>query len=96
MKTKIKTIHEESQPGSDLGVGVLYNYEVDGVWYDTLFFYYKKDIYVFFNTITDLINHVLYGEKDTINSAYVKEELFDQLYDANNIDGSFRDCIVWS
>jgi len=96
MKTKIKTIHEEVQnTDSDKSVGVLLNSEVNGVFNEALFFIYRNNMYIFFETLTDLINYNLYGEDENIRRAYVKEELFDNLYDIDQIDGKFSENIEW-
>jgi hypothetical protein len=96
MRTKIKTIHEETNTNSEtnVSIGVLYNNSQDHKVYDVLFFRFKKNTYIFFKTITDLIDYTLYGEGDGIERSYVSEEDFDRCYD-EQIDGLFRDKITW-
>lgn len=96
MKTRIKTIHEETHnDDNNKSLGVLHNTEIDGDWQETLFFYFKNEMYIFFNTMTDLVNYVLYGDADDVKRAYLKEHIFDAFYDSAAIDGSFRDNISW-
>lgn len=95
MRTKIKTIHEEQFNNTNTVIGVLLNYsEEDDNWKDSFTYYYHNNMYVFFNTIIDLIDYLLYGEKK-MKRAYMSEEYFDQYFDADYIDGSFNNILKW-
>jgi hypothetical protein len=98
MLTSIKTIHEEQQLHEDnKNIGVLLNYNNNMSWSETLFFLYKNEMYIFFETITELIDYTIYGLGDKgIKRAYVKEHVFDAFYDSSGqIEGSFKDNIMW-
>lgn len=97
MKTIIKTVHEEQySDNSSRIIGVLLNYsEEDANWKDSFPYYYKDGMYVFFNTIVDLIDYLLYGGKK-MKRAYMQEETFDQYYDADYIEGSFNEILKWT
>jgi hypothetical protein len=95
MKTKIKTVHEEQFDNKNIVVGILLNYsEEDNNWKDSFTYYYHDNIYIFFNTIIELINYLLYGEKN-MKRAYMPEEIFDQYFDAEYIDGIFKNKLNW-
>ncbi|HPC09508.1 MAG TPA: hypothetical protein PLN85_00340 [archaeon] len=94
MKTKIKTIHEENFSNTNKNIGVLYNYSIDDNWSNTLTYYYNDNMYIFFHTIIDLINYLLYGEKK-MNRAYMNENTFDEFYDAEYINGKFEENLKW-
>jgi len=98
MKTKIKTIHEEGNENSETqtSIGILYNYDIDNNnQYDVLFFRYKKNTYIFFKTLTNLIDYSLYGINNDIERSYLSEEKFDQYYDSDYIDGFFKNNLIW-
>lgn len=95
MRTKIKTIHEEEYSDNSRTLGVLHNYSIDDDWYDTLFYIYSKSAYIFFNTIMDKMSYQLTGEKD-MKRAYLREDKFDEYYDSEFINGSFREQLEWS
>ena len=98
MKSKLMTAHEESYVHNDKTriVGVLVNYSIDpsSQYKNSLIYTYKDNVYVFFNTIIDCVNYMLYGEHD-IPRAYMKEVVFDSFYDAPAIDGGFTDMLEW-
>lgn len=93
MKTKIKTIHEEQSSDKEKNIGVLYNYGIDSTYYNTHVFNYKDGVYIFFRTMTELFDYMLYAEKN-MNRAYMKEDVFDELYDSE-IDGNFDEKLKW-
>jgi hypothetical protein len=95
MKTKIKTVHEEQYSDNSRIIGILLNYSKDDDSTDSFAYYYKDGMYVFFNTIIDLIDYLLYGEKK-MKRAYMSEEIFDQYYDADYIEGSFNEILKWN
>lgn len=98
MKTKIKTAHEESHTHGDKGskiVGVLTNYSPeDELWKDSFIYIFKDGMYIFFETIVDMVDYMLYGSTK-MKRAYVEEAEFDEIYDAEFIDGAFRDKLKW-
>jgi hypothetical protein len=93
IRTKIKTIHEEESNDKQINIGILYNYGIDNDYNITHLFNYKDGVYVFFNTITDLFDYMLYAEKNMYR-AYMKEDVFDELYDSE-IEGYFVDKLEW-
>lgn len=98
MITRIKTIHEEQYSDKSRSIGVLYNYSLDEdqqEFKDSLTYMYREGTYVFFNTIIDLIDYVLYGEKK-MKRAYMSEDEFDQYYDASHIEGKFSEKLKWT
>lgn len=98
MKTKIVTAHEESHIHGEKGskiIGVLSNYNLeDKLWKDSFIYIYKDGMYIFFETIVDLVDYMLYGSTK-MKRAYLEEKDFDILYDAEYIEGAFRDNLKW-
>ncbi len=93
MKTKIKTIHEEQYGEGGRILGVLHNFGVDVEFNDSFIYTYNEEMYIFFNTIVEMNEYLLYGDTN-INRAYMKEEDFDLLYDYW-FDGEFNDKLKW-
>jgi hypothetical protein len=94
MKTKIKTVHEEEYSDKSRTLGVLLNYADFDDWKDSYVYIYHDDMYIFFNTMIDMIDYLLYGEQK-MKRAYMNEEDFDKLYDAEFIDGTFTENLKW-
>jgi len=100
MKTHIKTAHEEEYRQGDTKktIGVLFNYssdvEHDG-WKESFAYIYKEGMYIFFDTIIEMIDYLLYGEKK-MKRAYMEEVEFDKLYDISYINGKFGEQLVWT
>ena len=95
MKTRLKTIHEEEYSDKSRILGILINYSIDDTEFDESFIYvYRKGIYIFFNTIIDMIDYLLYGN-DNMKRAYFEEDEFDKYYDSDYIVGKFSDLLVW-
>ena len=95
MKTKIKTVHEEQYSDKSRTLGVLLNYSTEDInWKDSFVYYYKDGMYIFFNTMIEMIDYLLYGEKK-MKRAYMSEEEFDVYYDAENINGDFNEKLKW-
>lgn len=98
MKTKLMTAHEESYVHNDktriFGVLVNYSIEPSKQYKNSLIYTYKDGVYVFFNTIIDAINYMLYGEND-VKRAYLKEVVFDIYYDSEFIDSEFTNKLEW-
>jgi len=97
MKTKIKSIHEEKYSDNSRTLGILYNFSIESDnqnWKDSLIYIYRDNMYIFFNTMVDMIDYLLYGESK-MPRAYLSEEEFDLYYDAEFIDGSFTEKIRW-
>ncbi len=94
MITHIKSVHEEAYSDGRT-VGVLYNYSNENhTWKESFIYIYKAGSYIFFDTIVDMINYQLYGEKK-MKRAYMTEEEFDEIFDAPSIDGKFSDKLTW-
>lgn len=94
MKTKIKTAHEEEYSDNSRTLGVLLNYSIADDWKDSLVYIYREGMYIFFNTIVDMIDYLLYGD-NKVKRAYMDEEEFDSYYDAEYVDGSFSEKLKW-
>jgi len=97
MKTFIKTAHEEEYSNKSNALGVLLNVDESGNRVDSLVYIYRdnKKLYIFFNTITDMNEFLLYGD-GKMQRAYVTEEDFDAIYDLGYIEGKISDQLVWS
>jgi len=99
MKTRLKTAHEEQYSDGSKTLGVLFNYsfevEHDG-WKESFIyiFNHEKNMYIFFNTMVDVFDYMLYGE-DKMKRAYMEEDEFDSYYDAPYIEGKFGDLLKW-
>ncbi|MFW6246563.1 MAG: hypothetical protein ACOC22_00105 [bacterium] len=93
MKTVIKTVHEEEYGDGTRIIGILYNYSIDDEFSDSFPYIYHKETYVFFKTIIDLFDYLLYGTKNTdVQRSYLTEAEFDEIYDSQ-INGSFAEII---
>lgn len=95
MKTYITTAHEEDYSDNSRTLGVLLNYDENFNRLDSLLYVYRKNIYVFFNTIIDMNDYLLYGN-DKMQRAYLTEEQFDAYFDAPYINGKFADNLKWT
>ena len=94
MKTYITTAHEEQYSNNGRTLGVLLNYDENFTRVDSLIYIFHDDMYIFFNTIIDMNDYILYGEKK-MKRAYISEVDFDKIYDAESIDGKFTDQLKW-
>ena len=94
MKTIITTAHEEEYSNKSKTLGVLLNLDLDGKRVDSLLYIYNKGMYIFFNTIMDMNDYLLYGDTKT-KRAYISEEDYDLYYDTNSIDGLFSENLTW-
>ena len=94
MITKIKTIHEEQYSDGSRTLGVLLNYSSIDEWHESLIYVYREGMYIFFNTMVEMIDYVLYSDK-RVKRAYLEEDKFDQYYDSDVIDGKFSDVLEW-
>jgi hypothetical protein len=94
MKTVIKTVHEEQYSDGSRTLGILYNYSADsGDFSDSFPYIYHKETYIFFKTMIDLFDYLLYGNKNSdVERSYLTEAEFDEIYDSE-INGSFADII---
>lgn len=92
-KTIIKTAHEESY-SDGRSLGILVNYEHDSIEkIDSFIYIYRDGTYIFFDTIIDMNDYLLYGDSK-IKRAYMKESDFDKYYD-NGLDGKFAKILKW-
>ena len=88
MKTFITTAHEEEYSNKGRTLGVLLNFDENHNRVDSLLYTYNKNMYVFFNTIIDMNDYILYGD-NRVKRAYLSEDDFDVFYDAPHIEGKF-------
>jgi len=96
MNTIIRTVHEEEYTNGEKTLGVLFNYPEDnGLWKESFVYVYKDGMYIFFDTIINMIDYLLYGEKK-MRRAYMEEKEFDEYYDADFINGKFTDKLTWT
>jgi hypothetical protein len=95
MKTFILTAHEEEYSDNSRTLGVLLNINENSERIDSLIYIYRKGMYIFFNTIIAMNDYILYGDTK-MGRAYITEEDFDRIYDAQYIDGKFSDMLDWS
>jgi len=96
MKTRIKTIHEEQYTDNTKIIGVLNNYSLENDYEKESLIYIfniKDKRYIFFNTVIDIIDYLLYSEKQ-MKRAYLKEDEFDKYYDSE-IEGFFSKKLEW-
>ena len=94
MKSKLKTIHEEEYSDKSRTLGILLNYSSIDEWKDSLIYIYRDGTYIFFNTMIDMIDYLLYAD-NRVKRAYMDEETFDSYYDAEFINGKFLDILKW-
>jgi hypothetical protein len=97
MKTFIRTAHEEEYSNKSNTLGVLLNVDKDFKRIDSLLYVYRenRNMYIFFNTITDMNEFLLYGD-GKMQRAYLSEEEFDNIYDLGYIEGKFTEHLVWT
>jgi len=101
MKTRIITAHEEQHTNVNginnvlKFVGIITNIDPNYNRIDSFCYIFNENNnnYIFFNTIIDLIDYMLYGDKK-VKRAYMKEKEFDEFYD-NGIEGEFNDYLNW-
>jgi hypothetical protein len=90
----IETAHEESySDGRTLGVLVNYNVYDNLKKINSFIYLYRDEIYIFFETIIEMNDYLLYGD-NKIKRAYMKEELFDDYYD-NGLNKPFENVLKW-
>jgi hypothetical protein len=99
MDTKIKTVHEEAYSDKSRTLGVLLNTSIDfgkqqEDWKESFVYIYKEGMYIFFDTMIDMLDYLLYGE-NKMKRAYMSEEEFDGYYDSHHIDGTFNEKLKW-
>jgi hypothetical protein len=94
MKTNIKTIHEEEYSDKSRTLGILLNYSIEDNWKESFIYIYRDGMYIFFNTMVDMIDYLLYGESK-MKRAYMDEKTFDSYYDASYVEGKFTDNLKW-
>jgi hypothetical protein len=96
MKTQLRSVHEEAYSDGSRTLGVIINYTDDNSYKESFTFIYhqKNAMYIFFNTMVDLFDYLLYGESK-MKRAYLEEIEFDNIYDADYVDGKFIDILKW-
>jgi len=89
-------VHNEEYSDKSRSLGVLYNYSNIDNWSDSLVYIFdgKKMIYIFFNTIIDMADYLLYADPK-VKRAYLEEREFDKIYDAPHIEGKFSEQLNW-
>ena len=97
MKTFIRTAHEEEYSNKSNTLGVLLNVDKNFKRVDSLLYIYRENrqMYIFFNTITDMNEFLLYGD-GKMQRAYLSEEEFDNIYDLGYIEGKFTEHLTWN
>mgnify|MGYP005849345659 CR=1 FL=1 len=95
MKTVITTAHEEEYSNNSRTLGVLLNLDLDGKRVDSLIYIYRNGMYIFFNTIMDMNDYLLYGDFGKTKRAYLSEKDFDGYYDSQAIQGLFAENLSW-
>ena len=79
MKTYLKTVHAEEYSDGSRTLGILLNYDDEGFQESFPYIYHQKNtMYIFFNTMVDLFDYILYGESK-MKRAYMEETEFDKL-----------------
>jgi len=98
MKTRIRTAHEEEyvQSESKKTIGVLENYSIEQnqQWKESFVYVYHSGMYIFFDTIINMFDYLLYGS-NKMKRAYMEEVEFDKYYDAGYINAKFTDVLEW-
>jgi len=95
MKTRIITAHEEEYSNKSRTLGVLLNLDMEGRRVDSLLYVYRNNMYIFFQTIMEMNDYLLYGETKA-KRAYITEEDFDLLWDASYLNGKFAENLTWT
>ncbi|GAJ24614.1 unnamed protein product [marine sediment metagenome] len=95
MRTNIITAHEEVYSNKSRTLGVLLIVDENGKRVDSLTYIYHNNTYIFFNTIIEMSDYLLYGDGKT-KRAYMKEDDFDVYYETDYIEGTFTDVLKWS
>jgi hypothetical protein len=95
MKTYIRTVHAEEYSDGSKTLGILLNHDEENYKESFPYIYnHKNTMYIFFNTMVDLFDYLLYGESK-MKRAYMEEFEFDNLYDADFINGKFNEELTW-
>lgn len=96
MQTRIKTTHEENftQGKKTITIGILLNECIEDDWKESFVYVYNNGMYIFFNTMIEMFEYLLYGEKK-MKRAYIDEDTFDMYYDTDYIEGKFGDALKW-
>ena len=97
MRTKIRCVHEESYSDKSKVLGIILNYSIDADklnWKESFAYIYHNEIYIIFNTMFEMMDYLLYGEKK-MKRAYMEESEFDSILDAEFIDETFEKKLKW-
>jgi len=95
MKTFISTAHEEEYSNKSRTLGVLLNSDENGKRVDSLVYIYREGMYIFFNTIMEMNDYLLYGD-GKLKRAYLSENDFDIIWDSPYINGKFEEQLTWT
>lgn len=93
MKSIIRCVYEENNNKNKIILGILLNDSVDGKWHCSYPYIYTDGVYVFFKTITDLINYNFYGSRGMLR-AYLEEPIFDKYYEVT-LNDKFENYLDW-
>lgn len=88
--------HEESySDGRTLGVLVNYDLDRNMEKIDSFIYLFREEskTYVFFESIVDMNDYILYGDK-RVKKAYLKEDDFDKIID-NDLRGKLNNILKW-
>lgn len=99
MKTNIKEIHTESFSDGSRTLGILFNYSnEDNNFKESLVYAFRNTeeggIYVFYETMFDMWTFLLHGD-NKMKRAYMRENEFDEIFDAPYIEGRFSEKLIW-
>ena len=96
MRTQITTAHEEQYSDGSRTLGVLFNYSETVDFKESIIYIFHNGRYIFFDTMIDMMNYLLYGDRDNnVKRSYMEEDDFDALYDAEYINGKFSERLTW-
>ena len=95
MKTRIQTAHEETYSDNTRTLGILTNYSNEDNFKESFAYIYKSGMYIFFDTIIEMMDYLLYGESK-MKRAYMEEVEFDKLFDSPYINGTFTEQLEWT
>lgn len=94
MKTYIKTGHEEEYSNGNRTLGILVNTDQNNNRIDSLAYIYRDEMYIFFDTMIDMMDYLLYGDRK-VKRAYISELDFDVLFDVEYLDTQFTEKLTW-
>ena len=100
MITHIREVHSEEYSDGSRTLGILLNHSIDvnDNWSESFVYLFRETekggMYIFFNTMVDMFDYMLYGE-DKMKRAYMTDEEFEEYCDAPEIEGTFSEKLKW-